>query len=96
MVALGIPLGLSLRDRIDAEVRDQAPSEANGWHWEGFGLEHVAAFEARRRMLAGDHTGIDLVERLRFCAERGWYTKVAVLEAILAEAADEIERLRGA
>lgn len=29
MVALGIPLALSLRDRVDAEVRDQARSEAN-------------------------------------------------------------------
>ena len=29
VVALGIPLALSLRDRVDAEVRDQARSEAN-------------------------------------------------------------------
>ena len=29
VVAMGIPLALSLRDRVDAEVRDQARSEAN-------------------------------------------------------------------
>jgi signal transduction histidine kinase len=29
VIALGIPLALSLRDRVDAEVRDQASSEAN-------------------------------------------------------------------
>lgn len=80
---------------LDVRLPDP-PSEANDWRWEGFGPEHRAVFDARRRMLLGDFDGVDLVDRMRFAAERGWFISVHVVDALLVEAADEIVRLRGA
>lgn len=54
-------------------------------------LEH---YQLRRRLLAGDHDGIDLVERLRFAAERSWYVSVHIVDELMLEAAEEIDRLR--
>jgi signal transduction histidine kinase len=69
VVALGIPLGLSLRDRVDAEVRDQARSEANivaataaatlgaGQRQTLNRLTKIAARSVRGRVLVLDRSG---------------------------------------
>jgi hypothetical protein len=51
-------------------------------------------YHLRRRLLEGDEDGIDLVERLRFHAERGYFTPISVSTAIMYEAAAQIEELR--
>ena len=66
MVALGIPLGLSLRDRIDAEVRDQARSEAN-----------VVAATAATALGAGERRTLD---RIATTAARSVRGRVLVLD----------------
>lgn len=61
---------------------------------EGVSAETMAQYRLRRRLLAGDEEGIDLVERLRFHAERGYFTPISVSSAVMLEAADEVTALR--
>src|SRR5581483_4540565 len=60
VVALGIPLALSLRDRVDAEVRDQARSEAN-----------VVAASAVAMLGTGERHTLDRLTRIAARSVRG-------------------------
>ncbi|MGH2976682.1 MAG: histidine kinase dimerization/phospho-acceptor domain-containing protein, partial [Solirubrobacterales bacterium] len=75
VVALGIPLALSLRDRVDAEVRDQARSEAN------VVASAVATLGARER-----HT-LDRLTRVAARSVRGRVLIVGPSGRVIADSA---------
>lgn len=78
----------------DAEPFDILDPDATLSGHEGVSADTLAQYQLRRRLLMGDEEGVDVVERLRFHAERGYYTPSSVSSALLLEAADVIEALR--
>jgi hypothetical protein len=62
---------------------------------EGVSAANMEQYELRRRLLVGDAEGIDIVERLRFHAERQHLSPGRVQWPLMDEAADMIEQLRG-
>lgn len=61
---------------------------------EGPSATNMDIYRLRLRMLAGDEEGVDIVERLRFHAERGWRSPVSRSSPLMDEAAALIEQLR--
>lgn len=76
-------------------IFDPSDPDATLSGYEGLTAAGTGQYELRQRMLAGDEEGIDIIERLRFHAERRWLSPGRVQWPLLAEAADLIEELRG-
>ncbi len=79
VVALGIPLALSLRDRVDAEVRDQARSEAN-----------VVA-SAVATLGAGERQTLDRLTKVASYSVRGRVLIVGPSGRVIADSAGQHE-----
>jgi hypothetical protein len=62
--------------------------------YEGLSAANVEQVALRRRMLTGDEEGVDIVERLRFHAERQWLSPGRAQWPLMVEAAELIEQLR--
>lgn len=78
----------------DEDLFDPLDPDATVSGAEGVAAANMEQYHLRRRLLEGDEDGIDLVERLRFHAERGYFTPISVSTAIMYEAAAQIEELR--
>ena len=76
VVALGIPLALSLRDRVDAEVRDQARSEAN-----------VVAASAVAVLGTGQRHTLDRLTRVAARSVRGRVLVLSASGRVIADSA---------
>jgi two-component system, OmpR family, sensor kinase len=80
VVALGIPLALSLRDRVDAEVRDQARSEAN-----------IVAATAAAMINTGERHALDQVTRTAARSVRGRVLVLGPTGRVIADSAPGAE-----
>jgi two-component system, OmpR family, sensor kinase len=76
VVALGIPLALSLRDRVDAEVRDQARSEAN-----------VVAASAVATLGTGERHALDRLTNIAARSVRGRVLVLSNKGRVIADSA---------
>ena len=78
----------------DLSTFDPLDPDATLSGYEGLSVSSVEQLALRRRMLAGDEEGVDIVERLRCDAERQWLSPGRVQWPLMVEAADLIEQLR--
>jgi hypothetical protein len=82
---------MTYSDEFDFDPLD--PDATLSGH-EGVSARNMAQYQLRRRLLHGDEEGIDIVERLRFHAERGPLSPGRVHWPLMEEAAELIEALR--
>ncbi len=104
LVALGVPLSLSLRDRVDAEVKGQAESQADVVAStsgdllsppNGTVLDHLVAQSARAvngRVLIVDHAGTVLADSAGPSAVGSSYASRAEIASALGGARDQLTR----
>lgn len=78
----------------DPDLFDPLDPDATLSGHEGVSARDADQLALRQRMMAGDDAGIDVVERLRYHAERRHQSPGRVHWPLMAEAADVIEELR--